>query len=100
MALPDIELTLMSNASANGDAQKLQRGGKFAFAVDGTFNSGTVKLQIRSPDGTSWLDIGADATLSAEGVIGVELPAGEYRAAITGTPSALYATLKEIRTLG
>lgn len=98
MALPDIELTLLSNVGATGLAFTLQRGGTFVFAVDGTFSSATVDLQMRSPDGSSWLTIGGDASLTAEGACIVEIPAGTYRAAVTGgTPSALYATLKEIR---
>jgi hypothetical protein len=93
MATPT--LVLLSNASANGSAAGVQPG-RYAFAVDGTFNSGTVKLQIQSPDGSSWIDIGNDATLSAEGACLVDLPGCQVRAAITGSPSALYATLSPI----
>jgi hypothetical protein len=89
-------IALLTNGDANGTGVVVQPG-SYSFAVDGTFNAGTVKLQIRSPDGSNWIDIGGDATLSAEGVCLVELPAGEVRAAITGSPSALYATLSPIQ---
>ena len=89
-------VNLLSDASATG-AAVVVRAGRWAFAADGTFNSGTVKLQILSPDGTSYLDIGGDAILSAEGVVQVDLPDGVVRAAVTGSPSAMYATLSPIQ---
>lgn len=93
MATPT--LVLLSNASASGSAVGVQPG-RYVFAADGTFNSGTVKLQIQSPDGSSYIDIGGDATLSAEGACLVDLPGGLVKAAITGSPSALYATLSPV----
>lgn len=85
-------VTLLSNASATGGA--IAAGpGDYCYAVDGTFGSGTVSLQMQSPDGSSWLTI-ADTSLTAEGAVIVTLPRGIYRAGVSGgTPSALYATL-------
>lgn len=99
MATPDIELTLLSNAAATGAAVTLSRGGLFCFAVSGTWDGATAKLQMLSPSGgTTYIDVGADATFTANGACLAELPAGSYRVAISsGPPSAMYATLKEVR---
>ena len=88
-------ITLLSNASATGGATAVPQG-RYAFAADGTFNGGTVKLQILSPDGSSYIDIGGDATLSAEGVCLVDLPHCTVKGAVTGSPSAIYATLSPV----
>ena len=85
-------ITLLSNASATGSAKSIRQG-RYVFAVDGTFNSGTCKLQLLSPDGSSYIDVGGDATLSAEGACLVDLPDCVVKAALTGSPSAMYATL-------
>lgn len=89
--------TLLSNASATGSAASV-RGGLHAFAVDGTFSGATVKLQLLSPDGVSFIDV-PDASFTVEGVIGVELPGGStVKAVITGgPPSGIYATLSLVR---
>lgn len=85
---------LLSNASATGDAVRVNKAGDYIFSADGTFDGATVQLQLRSPDGSSWLDID-DAALTAQGAVVVTLGAtSEVRAAVSGgTPAALYAEL-------
>jgi len=101
MSLPDIELTLLSNETATRSGwEVLRRGGLFCFAVTcAGWNGATAKLQMLGPDGTTALDVGADATLTANGSCLAELPAGSYRVAIsTAVPSSgVYSTLKEVR---
>jgi hypothetical protein len=85
---------LLSNASATGDWVTLASGGDFVISVDGTFGGATVQIQLRSPDGSSALDI-EDADFTAEGSVGITLPLNAVvRAEVSGgTPSALYASI-------
>ena len=83
-------LTLLQNASATGSAFAW-RGGSGTFSAVGTYNSGTVKLQFLGPDNTTWIDVGSDTTLTANGGGNFELPPAQIRAAVTGSPSAIYA---------
>lgn len=87
---------LLSNASVTGGGVTVG-GGSYVFTVDGTFGGATVALQIRSPDGSSWLAI-TDASFTAEGNCVVELGDGsEVRVTVTGgSPSALYANIARV----
>ncbi len=86
-----MRLELLSNASATGSG-KVWNGGEGAFLVAGTFGGATVTLQILGPDGSTWLDVGTDAALTAAGAVGFSLPPGTIRAEVDGgTPSGLYA---------
>ena len=89
---------LINNAAVTSAALKVA-GGLYAFAVDGTFGGATVKLQILSPDGASYLDIDAALSLTAEGIQAVDLPGGAtVKAVVTGgAPANLYASLGFIR---
>jgi hypothetical protein len=83
--------TLISNGSATGSSV-IWRGGKGTFIVTGTFGGATVTLQFLGIDDTTWVDVGAEAALTADGIVGFELAAGMIRAEVVGgTPSALYA---------
>lgn len=100
MALAKINLTLLSAASATGAPQVLQRGTDFCFAVNGTFGGATVGLQMLGPDGVNYIGIkdgaGAIAFTAADATI-VSLPAGTYRATITGGAGvSVFATLRSI----
>lgn len=79
--------TLASNASATGDAVAWT-GGRGVFMAEATWGGGTVKLQVQSPRGT-WLDV-TSASLTANGHLSFELPAGPIRANIA-TATAVYA---------
>jgi hypothetical protein len=50
-----------------------------------------VKLQFLGPDHVTWIDAGSETTLTADGGGNFELPAGQLRAAIVGSPTAVYA---------
>lgn len=93
-------MTLLANASATGPESAPQRPGRYCFAVAGTFGGATVGLQMLGPDGATWIDIeddaGAIAIASAKARL-VALPAGRYRATITGGAGAsLFATLARV----
>lgn len=84
---------LCENAGAGNQADKVWEGGKTAFMAEGTFGGGSVKLQIKLPQGT-YFDV-ASSSLSAAGYLVFDLPAGTYRA-VTATGSAFYARLARI----
>jgi len=89
-------LSLLSNAAATGSAVKWP-GGRGTFAVDGSFDGGTVTLSMIGPDGSSYLSIGEDAAFTAEGVINFDLPPTWIKAVVSGgSPNALYATAEKI----
>ena len=65
-------------------------GGVGMFSAEATWGGGTVSLEFKTPNGT-WIAVGADTTLTANGGAGFLLPAGTaIRAAVT-TATAVYA---------
>lgn len=82
-----INARLISAASATGAAVPVAFGGDYCFAAAGTFGGCTVGLDMLGPDGVTWIAVrdssGAIALTSAGAVI-VSIPAGSYRASITG----------------
>lgn len=87
---------LLSNEAATGAPVEVPRG-RYAYSVDGTFGGATVTLTMLGPDGSSYVSVGDDAALTAEGAVEVALPAGTVKALVaSGTPSALYASLEYI----
>jgi hypothetical protein len=87
---------LLSNASATG-AWKAWDGGTGVFSVVGTFSGATVTLQFQGPDGSTAIDVGTSTTLTAAGAGGFVLPSGSIRAAISGSPSGIYAQAEKVR---
>ncbi len=84
-------VTVASNSGAgNGTAVILDSGGKWLFMAEATWGGGNIKLQTQSANST-WVDI-ASSTLSANGALAIDLPAGSVRGVIT-TSSAVYAYL-------
>ena len=83
-------IDFFSNAAAGNSTAKFWKGGKVAFYAEATFGGGNVKLQFQSPQAT-WIDV-ASSTLSANGLLILELPPGQYRAVGT-TASAIYASM-------
>jgi len=87
---------LIDNGSATG-APVAVAPGRYCYEVDGTFNGATVTLKKLGPDGTNYISVGADAALTAEGAVQVDLPACTVRAEVTGgPPSAIHAALERI----
>lgn len=83
---------LIENGTGNG-TDKQFKGGKAAFTVEATFGGATVKLQIKLGQGT-YCDV-TSASLTAAGMVVVDLPPGTYRA-VAGVASAVYANLSAI----
>ena len=81
-------IILGANISADGDA-KAWPGGRGLFSCEATWGGGTVKLQFKSVNGT-WIDVGTASTLTANGIVGFELPSCEIRVDVT-TATAVYA---------
>lgn len=86
-------VVLLENAGTGNGGDKIWPGGKAAFMAEATFGGGSVKLQIKLPQGT-YADI-ASASLTAAGIYVTDLPAGTYRAVAT-TATAVYARLAGI----
>lgn len=87
---------LIDNGSATG-APVAVAPGRYCYAVDGTFSGATVTLKLLGPDGTNYISVGADAELTTEGAVLVDLPAGTVLAEVSGgTPSALHASLERV----
>jgi hypothetical protein len=88
--------TLLSNASATGSAVQWD-GGEGVFAAAGTFSGATITLQFLGPDGSTWIDAGTDTTLTAAGGGIFKMPPARIRAAVTGSPSGMYASAEKVR---
>lgn len=86
-----VRLDLLSNVAATGSAQAWP-GGVGSFLVAGTFTGATVSLEVLGPDGSTYIAVSANTTLTAAGGGNFMLPQSTIRASVTGgTPSALYA---------
>lgn len=81
--------TLISNGSATSAGIQWP-GGKGSFIVKATWGGGTVKLQYLSADATTWVDMGTDTTLTADGGGNFEIGKCQLRANVA-TATAVYA---------
>lgn len=81
---------LAENAGAGNGAAVRWAGGRGVFSATATWGSGSVKLQYQLPDGSTWVDVGPETTLTADGAGGFELPDSLVRAVVT-TSTAAYA---------
>lgn len=91
MGLSDAVI-LMENGTGSG-SDKIVQGGHYAFMAEATFGGGTVKLQIKLPQG-AYADV-TSISLSAAGMVAGFLPPGTYRAVAT-TATAAYARVVRI----
>ena len=82
-------ITLASNASAT-QTGVLWTGGPGTFSAEATWGGGTVTLQTLSGNGT-WIAVGSDTTLTANGIAGFILPKGAQIRALIATATAVYA---------
>lgn len=87
MALPGYRADLAVNSANGTSAAKAWPGGKGLFFAEATWGGGNAKLQVQSPNGT-WTDV-PSTTLSANGSLPFELPAGQIRT-VMATGSAFY----------
>lgn len=83
-------IDLLTNGSATGSAV-VWPGGRGLFTAAGTFSGATISLQFLGPDGSTWIDAGTYTTLTAAGGGIFDLPQGQVRAAVTGSPSGINA---------
>lgn len=86
-------VVLLENAGTGNGGDKVIKGGHYAFLGESTFGGGSVKLQIKLPNGT-YFDC-PSVTLSAAGYVLAFLPPGTYRAVAT-TATANYYRLARI----
>lgn len=76
-------LMLLESSTGTGSAVQWE-GGRLMFeAVSSSWGGGSVKLQVLLLDGTTWVDVGSDTTLTADGIGGAELPICSIRAVAT-----------------
>ena len=81
---------LIENGTSTSDSQRWA-GGRGTFSATATWGGATVALQYMAPDGSTWIDVGPEVTLTADDIGGFELAAGLIRAEVTGgPPSGLY----------
>ncbi len=77
---------LAAAGPGNGADFALPSGGKYALQAESpAWGGGNVKLQISLPSGT-WVDV-TSGSLSANGMLTVDLPQGRVRAVVTTTVS-------------
>ena len=96
----EINARLLSASSATGASTPIAFGGDYCFAAAGTFGGTTVGLDMLGPDGATWIAVRDSAgaiALTAAGAVIVSLPAGSYRASITGGAGvSMSATLRSV----
>lgn len=72
---------VFTTASGNASTTAVNWGGGVGqFIATGTFDTCTVKMQMSPDDGTTWIDVGSDTTLTAEGIANFELGPCDIRA--------------------
>lgn len=72
-------------------------GGLCVFSAVGTFAGATVALFVLGPDGSTWLNAGANTTLTAAGMGTVYLPPCQVQAQVSGgPPSGIFAALARV----
>ena len=88
-------IDLLSNASADSSELTVKVGGTYIWAIEGTFNGGSYKLQTKNANGTL-TDI-AGASMSAAGFMELKFaPGAIVKAVESGTTSAMYSTLVRV----
>lgn len=91
---------LLSAASATGPSTHVAIGDDYCFDAAGTFGGATVGLEMLGADGATWIavrDSAGPVAFTAAGAVIVALPAGQYRATITGgTGVSIHARLRNV----
>lgn len=81
---------LAEGASATPVTDVLWPGGLGMFTAEATWGGGTVTLQVMTPVGT-WVAVGSDTTMTANGAAGFVLPNGARIRVAIATATAVYA---------
>lgn len=89
MGTDSIQFTDIASTTANFGLL----GGKYALAIDATWNSGNAQLETLADDGATWINVGSSIT--ANGFSNYDLPAGQYRIAISAA-SSVYVSITRI----
>lgn len=91
-------MDLLSNATATGAAAIWPGGTGHFAAVASAWNGASATLQFLGPDGATWIPMGVDTTLAANGTGLFQCQPGKIRVAISGgPPTAVYATANRVR---
>lgn len=91
----DERIELLNNASADSSDMTVKVGGTYIWSIEGTFNSGSFKLQTKNANG-AYTDI-AGASMSAAGFLELKIaPGAIVKAVESGTTSAMYSTLVRV----
>lgn len=83
-------IALQENSSATGTNQFTWPGGPGRLSVEASWGGGTVTLKTMTSNGT-WIAVGPDTTLVANGVAGFILPKGAQIQAAIATATAVFA---------
>lgn len=88
------------NFTADGDSEVIEWSGRFNchFAAAGTWGGGTAKLQHSLDGGSTYIDV-ADASLSADGMVGgIPLPQCKLKINLAGaTAPDMAAYVRAVR---
>lgn len=74
-------------------------GGAYGIQVSATFGGGSVKLQRKSLDGSTYVSVDSSTDFAANGYANMNLPNGTYRFTIA-TATAVYAEIVSTAVTG
>jgi hypothetical protein len=77
------EITLLSASSVSGGAAAIA-GGRYFWAVYGTWDGATAQLQWSPNSGTTWVDLDGASVTANGGFTDIALAAGHVRVSISG----------------
>ena len=87
------KIDMIENGAASSN-EFIWPGGIGSFMVVGTWGGATISLQYKAPDGSTFVDVGTDTTLTANGGGNFELPSCVIKATVSGgPPSGVYASV-------
>lgn len=98
MAILTKDRRTIFDANGNGDAFSISRYDTYLLSGQGSFGSGTLKLQVAcglnvAGDALLWRDYAGFTPLTADGHQAVALPFGSYRFVLSGATNPSIAAL-------
>ena len=102
--MPNIQarttLTLAFNAGATPQAASVMwPGGPGTFSAEASWGGGSATLQTQTANGT-WVAVGPDTTLTANGIAGFILPKGAELRVLIVTSTVVYAYVTPFTDMG
>jgi|TARA_R110000824_G_scaffold31783_5_gene103097 hypothetical protein len=80
---------VFDGVTADGNSTEVAwPGGVGQMVVEGTWGGGTVALQMSPDDSVTWVAIGGDATITADGVVSFNLNGCDIRLNLSGSTGA------------